>query len=288
MNQSSTPDFTTTAPIDPAKDAFDRLTILGWRWGLTAIVAGLATSFFLFGYALIYWRNADMDFMVIYNALALNDGKPQLFFDHTAYITILSAKLWFRLLHALGLLDAWSLSAIPSASNAAAFDAAMTSAVRAGRLLAWLIATGCVLIFSALVRLVVRDWRVAMLATLGFAFSGGIAVHSRILRSELVAACPVIFALMLLIMVGRNSSIARPLWMAVAVGLCVLGLENKVQAILLIGALPLLVLPFGSPKSASVAFWRTTPSSWLAAGIAAIVAIASAWAAWPLISTGFD
>ena len=192
MNQSSTPAFTTTAPIDPAKDPFDRLTILGWRWGLTAIVAGLATSFFLFGYALIYWRNADMDFMVIYNALALNDGKPQLFFDHTAYITILSAKLWFQLLHALGLLDAWSLSAIPSASNAAAFDAAMTSAVRAGRLLAWLIATGCVLIFAALIRRVVRDWRIAQISTFAFAFSGGLVMHSRILRSELVAACPAI------------------------------------------------------------------------------------------------
>src|SRR6202171_5366779 len=157
MNQSSTPAFPTTAPIDPAKDAFDRLTVLGWRWGLTAIVAGLAASFFLFGYALIYWRNADMDFMVIYNALVLNDGKPQLFFDHTAYITILSLKLWFQLLHALGLLDAYSLSSIPPASSAPAFDAAMTSAVRAGRVLAWLIATGCVLIFAGLMRLVVRD-----------------------------------------------------------------------------------------------------------------------------------
>jgi len=32
--------------------------------------------------------------MVIYNALVLNDGKPQLFFDHTGYITILSVKVW--------------------------------------------------------------------------------------------------------------------------------------------------------------------------------------------------
>src|SRR6266446_4990817 len=252
---------------DTAKDAFDRLTFLGWRTGLTAIVAGLAASFFLFGYALIYWRNADMDFMVIYNALVLNDGKPQLFFDHTAYLTILSLKLWFQLLHALGLLDGYSLSAIPPASNAAAFDAAMTGAVRAGRVLAWLI---------------------ALMATFAFAFSGGIAVHSRILRSELVAACPVIFALMVLIVVGRSSNIARPLWMAVAAGLCVLGLENKVQAILLIGALPLLMLPFGSPKSASVASWRNTRSSWFAAGFTAVAAIASASAVWPLISVGFD
>src|ERR1700741_4691376 len=97
----------TDPPIDTAKDAFDRLAFLGWRGGLIAIVAGLAASFFLFGYALIYWRNADMDFMVIYNALVLNDDKPQLFFDHTGYITILAVKAWFQLLHHLGLLDAY-------------------------------------------------------------------------------------------------------------------------------------------------------------------------------------
>lgn len=288
MTSFPTPASTAKPPTDAAKDAFDRLTILGWRWGLAAIAAGLAASFFLFGYALIYWRNADMDFMVIYNALALNDGKPQLFFDHTAYITILSVKFWFRLLHALGLLDAWSLSAIPSASDVPAFDAAMTHAVRAGRLLAFLIATGSVLVFARLVRLLVRDWRVALIATLAFAFSGGIAVHSRILRSELVAACPVIFALMILIVIGRRAGTARPLAMAAAAALCVFALENKVQAILLIGTLPLLVLPFGSAESASVAFWRNPRSGFLAAGMAAIAALSAIWAAWPLIVTGFD
>ena len=285
MNQSSTPASATAPQIDAAKDAFDRLTWLGWRWGLAAIVGGLAASFFLFGYALIYWRNADMDFMVIYNALVLNDGKPQLFFDHTAYLTILSVKFWFQLLHALGLLDAYSLATMPSAANTAAFDAGMTGAVRAGRVLAWLTATGCVLIFAGLVRHVVRDWRVAMLATLAFAFSGGVAVHSRILRSELVAACPVIFALLLLIAVGRRAGVARPLAMATAAALCVLGLENKVQAILMIGALPLVILPFGAAASASVAFWNNARSGWLATAIAAI---AAASAAWQLIGTGFD
>src|SRR5512140_2710472 len=132
MNELPTPASTTAPRIMAAKDAFDRLTFLGWGRGLAAITAGLAASFFLFGYALIYWRNADMDFMVIYNALALNDGKPQLFFDHTAYITILAVRFWYQLLHALGLLDAWSLSAIPPAADVPAFSAAMTSAVRAG------------------------------------------------------------------------------------------------------------------------------------------------------------
>jgi hypothetical protein len=127
-----------------------------------------------------------------------------------------------------------------------------------------------------------------LLATLAFAFSGGIAVHSRILRSELVAACPVIFALMILIVAGRRASALRPLWMAVAAALCVLGLENKVQAILLIGVLPVVILPFGSAASASVAFWRRPRSSWLAAAAAVVAAIMAAWVAWPLMATGFD
>src|SRR5476649_1152477 len=114
MIQLATPAATTEPPVAAAKDAFDRLTFLGWDKGLAAIVAGLAASFFLFGYALVYWRNADMDFMVVYNALVLNDGKPQQFFDHTAYLTILSVQLWFKLLHGLGLLDAWTLSSMPS------------------------------------------------------------------------------------------------------------------------------------------------------------------------------
>jgi hypothetical protein len=288
MDQSPTRASTPRPQISAAQDALDWLTFLGWPWGLTAIVTGMAASFVLFGYALIYWRNADMDFMVIYNALVLNDGKPQLFFDHTGYITILSVKVWFRLLHGLGLLGGYSLSAIPPVSDPSAFEAAMTDAVRAGRVLAFLIASGCVLVFAALMRVIVRDWRVALIATFAFAFSGGVAVHSRILRTELVGACPVIFALLILIAIGRRASVARPLGMAVAAALCVFGLENKVQAILLIGTLPVLILPFGSAQGASVAFWRHPRSGWTMAIMAAVAAMAAAWAAWPLIVTGFD
>lgn len=278
----------TRSPLHATPDALARLTFLGWRGGLALIFAGLTASFFLYGYALVYWRNADMDFMVIYNALVLNDGKPQVFFDHTAYLTILSVKAWFGLLHGLGLLDGYSLSTMPPAADPKAFDAAMTNAVRAGRILAWLIATGCVVIFAGLIRAIVRDWRVALIATFAFAFSGGIAVHSRILRSELLAACPIIFALMILIVIGRRASVIRPLWMALAAALCVVGLENKVQAILLIATLPLLVLPFGGADSASVSFWRKARSSFPAAMTAFAAAMASAWTAWPLVATGFD
>jgi hypothetical protein len=97
----------------------------------------------------------------------------------------------------------------------------------------------------------------------------------------------VIFALMILIAIGRRANLARPLGLAAAAALCLIGLENKVQAILLIGVLPLVILPFGSEQGASVKFWRA-PASWLAAAIAAIAALAAAMVAWPLIATGLD
>jgi hypothetical protein len=73
-----------------------------------------------------------------------------------------------------------------------------------------------------------------------------------------------------------------------AAGLCVLGLENKVQAILLIAALPVIILPFGDGLSASVTFWRNARRAWLAAACATAAALAATWAAWPLVTTGFD
>lgn len=277
----------TPAPQTQRQDAFTRLTPFGWTGGLILILALLAASFFLAGYFVIYWRNADMDFMIVYNALVMNDGKPQAFFDHPSYFTILSVKWWFQAMHALGLLDAWKLSSIPSALNVPAFDAAMTQAVRAGRVVAWLTATIFVLGFAALARRIFSDWRIALLATFAFAFSGGMAVHMRILRSELIAACLFTLALMLLIAASRRAGNWRPLAVAGAAALCVLGMENKIQIILLIAALPVIMLPFGSMETASTPFW-TSARAWIAALGAAVATAVMASLAWPLIATGLE
>ena len=144
------PDFCERPEAYQRPDAYKRLSPFSWNAGLLLIVALLAASFFLAGYLIVYWRNADMDFMVVYNVFLLNDGQPQFYFDHPAYFTILLVKGWFRFLHQLGLLDAWKLPAIPH-SSAAAFDQAMTSAVRAGRLLSFWLAI-------AVVRRHSRNW----------------------------------------------------------------------------------------------------------------------------------
>ncbi|NPU14275.1 hypothetical protein HL666_26255 [Bradyrhizobium sp. 83002] len=268
-------------------DPLDRLTPFGWRGGIAVALLLSLVSFIAAGYFTVYWRNADMDFMVIYNALAMNDGGTQLFFDHPAYLTILSVKAWFAQLHRAGLLDAWTLSAIPAASDRAAFDTAMTSAVHAGRVAALLTASGVILAFALLARRLVSDWRIAMLAVTAFAFSGGVQMHLRILRSEMIAASFCILALMLLIVAARRASPARPLAIGLAALLCMLGLTNKVHAILLIAAIPVLVLPFGTEASASVAFWRGS-RAWAAVLVAAIAALVAAITAWPLLAAGFD
>ncbi|MDO8978394.1 MAG: hypothetical protein Q7V17_04085 [Afipia sp.] len=277
---------------DPEKilsgsDALARLTPFGWRGGLAVIVLLLAISFLFAGYFIAYWRNADMDFMVVYSALSLNDGR-YVFFPHPAYLTIISISRWFEFLHRLGLLDAPSLSAIPSASNVPAFDAAMTAAIRAGRVLAFLTATTFVLAFAGLARLLVRDWRVALLATFAFAFSGGVAVHMRILRSEMIAGCFFVFALMILIAVARRGTGWRPLAIGFAAMLCVLALENKIHAILLISVLPVLILPFGSASGASAVFWNDTTHAGLAVLIAALVTALMIYLSWPLIVLGIN
>ncbi|MEY9987477.1 hypothetical protein ABH995_006814 [Bradyrhizobium yuanmingense] len=270
------------------KDALDRLTPFGWRGGLAFILAFSFLSFLLCGYYVVYWRNADMDFMVIYSALALNDGASRSFFDHPAYLSILSVQTWFRLLHELHLLDAWTLSAIPSPSDRSAFDAAMTSAVRAGRILAVLTASALVLCFATLARRIISDNRIAACAAFAFAISGGVQMHMRTLRSEMIAGCFCILALMILIIVARRGMVWRPLGLAAAASLCVLGLENKVHAILLVGALPALALPFGTTSSASAPFWRSGSTAWPAAAIAALAAAGGLALSWPLISKGFD
>lgn len=276
-----------SAKAEPKPDALARLTPFGWWGGLAAIGLLLTLSFLLAGYFIVYWRNADMDFMVVYSALSLNDGR-YVFFPHPAYLTIISVGRWYQFLHQVGVLDAPSLSAIPSAANVPAFDAAMTAAVRAGRVLAFLTATTFVLVFAGLARLLVRDWRIALLATFAFAFSGGVAVHMRILRSEMIAGCFFVFALMILIAAARRGTGWRPLAIGFAAMLCVLALENKIHAILLIAALPVLILPFGSKSGASGSFWNDTARAWLAVLAAALAAALMLSLSRPLIALGLD
>jgi hypothetical protein len=266
----------------PARQFKDLILINNWPGSMAGIVAGLAISFLLFGFWWPYWRVADMDLWMVYEAWLFNDGLAQESFDHPGYLTVLALGNWFRLLHGIGLLDVHALSALPAPATA---EPAWTAAVRAGRVLSLILAAAYVLGFGVLLRRLIGDWRVAVLATLALAFSGGVAMEARIIRTELIAGGLVIIALLILINAARTPrSPWRPALAGLAALLATLGLVNKVQLIFLICALPLILMPFGCRSDDPTAFWRRSPLavplSVLSAAGAVLIAIPAASLVW--------
>jgi hypothetical protein len=269
----------------------DRLFFFGWTGTMLLLVAGMAAAFFVFGFWWPYWRTGDMDLWVVANAFFLNSGLPQQTFDHPSYLSFLALAEWFRLLHAVGLLDVYNLSGLPDLSglpapaDVVAFDHAYTAAVRAGRVLSLGLAIGFVVGFAFLLRRLVEDWRIAALAAFALAWSGGVTIQSRIMRSELISAELLILALLIILIAARSPRmIWRPLLLGTSAALATLALINKVQSILHIVLLPLLALPFGEVSDNPKGFWRTArtalPAVALYAGAAVVFLIVAAPLLW--------
>jgi hypothetical protein len=271
---------------------FDRLVLFSWRNELLLICGGMVLSFLLAGFWFPYWRVADMDFFVVYNAFLLNTPLPQEFFDHPGYLSILLLSYWLRALHALGLVQVHAFSAVPALSNAAGFADAWTQATRAGRVLSLIYAMGYVLAFSYLLRALVRDWRIAALGGFMLAFSGGMAMQMRILRTELLSAGLFIIALlMLMVAATRGPRAWRPPVVGLASLLMTLALLNKVQVLFLIGALPVLLIFVGpdldGAKSAPPrGFWNAPSRAWTAFGASVVIAVLAAYAAKDIVLAG--
>ena len=128
---------------------FDRLTPLGFGTGLLVICGFMLASFLLAGFWFPYWRVADMDFWVVYNAFLLNTPLPQEYFDHPGYLSILLLSYWLRAMHAVGFVHVQSLSGIPAVSDTAGFADAWTRATQAGRVLSLIFMLAYVVAFSS-------------------------------------------------------------------------------------------------------------------------------------------
>jgi hypothetical protein len=236
---------------------FDRLTPFGFGTGLLVVCGCMLVSFLLAGFWFPYWRVADMDFWVVYNAFLLNTPLPQEYFGHPGYLSILLLSYWLRALHAVGFVHVDSLAGIPPVSDVTGFADAWTGATQAGRALSLILAMIYVVTFSYLLRAIVRDGRVAGLAGFLLAFSGGLTMQMRIMRTELLAAGLFMVALLLLILVAkRGERVWRPAAIGFASLLITLGMLNKIQIFFLICALPILILPFGPETAPKGGFWR--------------------------------
>jgi hypothetical protein len=267
---------------------FDRLVKFNWGDQFIFTFALMLASFLVAGFWYPYWRVADMDFPIVYNALLLNDHLPQEMFDHPGYLPILLLSYWFRALHAIGLVRVDALSGLPPVGDGPAFSAAWTTLTQAGRVLSLLLAMGLVAAFTYLLRALIRDWRIAALGGFLFAFSGGMAMQMRTMRTELLSAglCTIAL-LMLLVSASRGPRPWRPAIVGVASALFALAMQSKVQALFLICALPVLLLPFGPDQAPPLdGFWRKPWRGWLAFAAAAAIALLTVYLAKDIIVIG--
>src|SRR5882672_4839632 len=191
-------------PFADRSQPLQRLVPFTWRGELLVVCAGMLVSFLVAGFWYPYWRIADMDFWIVYNAFLLNQPLPQEYFDHPGYLTILTLGEWLRALHGLGIIKVISLAAIPPVADAEGFARAWTAATQAGRVLSLIYAMGFVLTFAYLLRALVRDWRIAAFGPFRLGFSGGMAMEMRIMRTELLAAWLFTSALLMLVIAAKT------------------------------------------------------------------------------------
>jgi hypothetical protein len=258
----------------------------GWKTSLAAIALGMALSLLLFGFFMPYWRIADQDVTLAYNGLLLNDGRPQEYFDHTGYLYHLLLAAWYRLLHGLGLLPVHALSELPLASDVAAFDSAWQQLIEAGRVLSLILGVAFVWAYAALMRRLLGDWRIAVMAAVALAYSGGVAMLIRIMRTELLSAALVTCALLLVLVAARSGTTRRTVYIGLA-GLCaILAVITKVQALLPALAIPVIALAFGETAAPDEQQTPRAARRWTVAVVAVAAAVALAVPAFALLREG--
>ena len=264
--------------LHPSAGALNR-----WPWwGLcAALAAAMVVSALVIGFRTPYWSHADQDLVLAYHGLLFNEGLPQEYFDHPGYTYFLVIDVWYRLLHALGLMPVVTLSGLPPAADTAAYDAAWQNLVEAGRALSILVTTGFALVYANLVRALVGDRRVAFLAAVVMAFGIGLSTQARQMRTDLLSASFVVTALLLVLVAVRTAPGWRPLLLLGLAGLLAgLAVVTKIQAIFLALGIPVIALAFGRR------FAGEGGGHWIAAGILVLAAGAAALPAMDLIQHG--
>jgi hypothetical protein len=265
---------------------FGRVFFHGWKTSLVVIALGMALSLLLVGFFMPYWKIADQDLPLAYNALLLNDGRAQEYFEHTGYLYHLLLAGWYRLLHGLGFLPVHALSELPPAADVAGFDRAWQQLVEAGRVLSLILGIAFVWTYAALMRRLIGDWRIAVMAALALAWSGGVAMHIRIMRTELLSAGLVTSALLLVLVAARAGAVRRSVYIGLA-GLCAsLAIITKVQALLPALAIPIIALAFGQTAAAGEREAPGAARPWTVAAVAIAVAVALALPAFGLLAQG--
>ncbi|WP_042692022.1 glycosyltransferase family 39 protein [Azospirillum sp. B506] len=270
----------TPAPSVARPSLLDRIAAAPWWLLCVGLAAAMALSVLLVGFRLPYWVHADQDLVLAYHGLLFGDGLPQEYFDHPGYGYFLVIDLWYRLLHAVGLLPVASLSALPPGGDVAATEAVWQSLVQAGRALSILLTAAFAVGYATLLRGLVGDRRVALLAGILLAFGVGLTAQGRQMRTDLLSAGFVVLGLLMVLRAVRpaegkpcgGASLVQLALGGLLVGLAML---TKVQAVFLAMGLPVAAILFGrraEPERAAGAAWGIAALAGLLAAVAAVPA----------------
>lgn len=273
------------APSAARPSLFDRVAAAPWWLLCAGLAAAMALSVLLVGFRLPYWVHSDQDLVMAYHGLLFGDGLPQEYFDHPGYGYFLVIDVWYRLLHAVGLLPVASLSALPPGSDVAATEAAWQSLVQAGRALSILLTAAFAVSYATLLRGLVEDRRVALLAGILLAFGVGLTAQGRQMRTDLLSAGFVVLGLLLVLRAvrpadGKPCGGASLLQLALGGLLVGLAMVTKVQAVFLAMGLPVAAILFGRRAEA------VPDKGWGVAALVGLLAVAAAVPAFGLIQAG--
>ncbi len=189
-----------------------------------------------------YLWAADADIIYAYQALLINDGLKQDYFDHPGYPYFVILSLWIRLSAFLGLVDIHRFSQLPGPSD---FEPVYAQLVFAGRWLSVLLAAiFAFVVYYHLRRLTNRFWLAAIMGVL-VVISPGVVTQSLIMRNELPAMLLALLAFFSLVHACRTHGVDAYRHLFWAGVFAMLSLLTKLQTIFLLLFFPLLALIFG-------------------------------------------
>jgi hypothetical protein len=241
---------------------------------ILCILLGMLVSFLVLGFWAPYWHKAVSNLLSVYEALLYNDRLAQEFLEYPGYLSPQLLGLWYRGLHFVGLLPQYRFADVANISTTPLFDATWQNLVAWGRIYAFALGAAYVTLATVLIRRLIGNWQVATLAGIALAFSDGIALAYRMLRSDLLASGLVFIALLLTLIAAREGPSARRfVQLGLAALLVALAMTEKVQALLPALTIPVIALAFGRDER-DTGTPAAPQSAWLRFALLCVIGLA--------------
>jgi hypothetical protein len=193
----------------------------------------VVTSLFLLGEQTRDWSQyADQDLTLAYNALLVNEGYKQEYYDHPGFFTIRSLAILIKIKFLLGYSDIQTISDL---NNNPSLFSGFTDIVSTGHFLSFISAGITVFFLYLYSRTILKSNLSAFYIALATLISGSVLSHFIHLRTEMIA-CLILYVAMYLLY--RANAIKKEkeavLFLCIALIFFNLSLLNKVQLILYI------------------------------------------------------